>query len=441
MLEETAKSTRFRKLLKQELNLWLKEGIIGEGPAREITLRYNLRDIEKRPGSLLIPAIYLIGAFLIGGGAASFVAAKWAVIPALVKVIILVGSMLASLISGSFFWKIKGSQKNLGHGLVVLSTLIFGASIFLLAQIYDVQLNSYTGFALMALGAAAIAYTYSSTPNLLIAAMASIIWFFGWIDNYQQPLIWYPLILTGLCLPFTLRRRCPYSFTILLLFGGIALVVNSFWESPTFWAGKLTAAGLGLLLYGLGVSFKKRTGYEYLSAPALKLGLLAILILAYILSFHDKTGPLTEKLLRSKGWIWTIPASLVFLGGGVAWFTWFKSARPVSRADLLELAWPAGVLCLVLGLFSGNSIALAVLANIAAIGIATTLIWSAVETVDRYPFWFGILIAVVIITSRFFEYEGHLLIKSAAFSICGLGLIYLGLKFEKYFSQRRLPDE
>ena len=441
MLEETAKSTRFRKLLKQELDLWLTEGIIGEGPARAIALRYNLRDIEKRPGSLLIPAIYLIGAFLIGGGAASFVAAKWAVLPALVKVILLAGSMLASLISGSFLWKIKARRANLGHGLVVLSTLIFGASIFLLAQIYEVQLNFYTGFALMALGAAVIAYAYSSTPNLLIAAVASIIWFFGWIDNYEQSFIWYPLILTGLCLPFALRRRCPYSFTILLLLGGVALLVNSFWESPAFWAVKLTAAGLGLLLYGLGVSFKKRTGYDYLSSPALKLGLPAILILSYILSFHDKTGHLVENLLRSAGWKWTIPAALVYLGAGVAWFTWFKSVRPVSRADLLELAWPAGVLCLVLGLFSGNSIALAVLANIAAIGIASALVWSAVETVNRDPFWYGILIVALVITSRFFEYEGHLLIKSAVFCACGLGLMYLGLRFEKYLSRRRLSDE
>jgi hypothetical protein len=47
----------------------------------------------------------------------------------------------------------------------------------------------------------------------------------------------------------------------------------------------------------------------------------------------------------------------------------------------------------------------------------------------------------VLITTRFFEYEGHLLIKSAVFSACGLGLLYLGLKFEKYLSQRRPANE
>jgi len=441
MFEETAKSTRFRKLLKQELDLWLKEDIIGEGPARAIAARYELDDLEKRAGSLLVPAIYTGGAFLIGGGAASFVAAKWAVIPALVKVIILVGSMLACLISGSFFWKIKASQKNLGHGLVILSTLIFGASVFLLAQIYKIQVSYYTGFAIMALGAAAIAYAFSSTPILLIAGFASFISFIGWIEHYDQQFFWYPFILIVLCLPFSIRRRCPFSFLILLLLGGAALVFNSGLESRAFWAGSLTAAGLGMLYYGLGVLLQKRPGSAYLALPALKLGLLVILVMAYILSLHWNADHLAENLWLSGGWSWTISASLVYLGAIVAWAYWFRSVRPVSRAELPDLAWLAGALCLVEGIFTGNGIALTVLANIGAFGVASALIWSGMATFNRKPFWYGILFMAVLITTRFFEYEGHLLIKSAVFSACGLGLLYLGLKFEKYLSQRRPANE
>src|SRR5688500_20238486 len=71
--------------------------------------------------------------------------------------------------------------------------------------------------------------------------------------------------------------------------------------------------------------------------------------------------------------------------------------------------------------------------NMAALIVAALVI--AVVLIDerRLAFWFGSLYLVLLILSRFLEYETSLLVKSAAFLVCGLTVIIAGISFEKYF--------
>jgi hypothetical protein len=52
-----------------------------------------------------------------------------------------------------------------------------------------------------------------------------------------------------------------------------------------------------------------------------------------------------------------------------------------------------------------------------------------------------VLLLVLLVVSRFFEYESNLMWKAAAFLACGLGIIGGGLKFESYLRRRRAADE
>lgn len=59
------------------------------------------------------------------------------------------------------------------------------------------------------------------------------------------------------------------------------------------------------------------------------------------------------------------------------------------------------------------------------------LFWKGLSALDRRYFWMGLALFILIVVSRFFEYDTGLLWKSVAFILAGVGLIYGGMLFEK----------
>ena len=232
--KERTSSNRFRTELQGELCNWLEEELISDTQSKLLAKRYKLDELVSRtPSSLIVPITYLIGILLIGGGAISFVAAHWESIPAYVRVAMLVTVMLACEITGFYLWKVKGWER-LGHSLVTLGTLIFGANIFLIAQIFHIRGDFHNAFGVWALGAAAMAYATTSRQNIWIACIISFIWFCGWVDLNPHAFCWYPFVLIPACLPF-LIRRCVLTFLLLLLATGISVIICSGVDSGFFW--------------------------------------------------------------------------------------------------------------------------------------------------------------------------------------------------------------
>lgn len=104
-----------------------------------------------------IRLIVAIAIFLIGAGVFSFIAANWQGISSVGKVILILAAMLTSYGSG---WYLK-EQKNFlrtGNGLIVLGVIIYGAGIFLIAQIFHLKIDWPDGLILWMLGSIAMAY-------------------------------------------------------------------------------------------------------------------------------------------------------------------------------------------------------------------------------------------------------------------------------------------
>jgi hypothetical protein len=54
----------------------------------------------------------------------------------------------------------------------------------------------------------------------------------------------------------------------------------------------------------------------------------------------------------------------------------------------------------------------------------------------RLAFWLGSLYLVLLILSRFLEYETSLLVKSVAFLACGVTVIIAGIQYEIYLRHK-----
>ncbi len=60
------------------------------------------------------------------------------------------------------------------------------------------------------------------------------------------------------------------------------------------------------------------------------------------------------------------------------------------------------------------------------------LIRIGIEQAHRGNFWLGIIFLCLQIMSRTFEYNPGLLLKAFMFGLCGIGVLVLGIWFERY---------
>jgi uncharacterized membrane protein len=101
------------------------------------------------------------GAILIGAGIFSFIAANWQEMAKSLKVSIIFVSMLASYTSG---WYLKENLNlaRTGEALIFLGSIIYGAGIFLVAQMFNIRANWPDGFILWMLGTIVMALARES---------------------------------------------------------------------------------------------------------------------------------------------------------------------------------------------------------------------------------------------------------------------------------------
>jgi uncharacterized membrane protein len=124
----------------------------------------------------LVQTLGILGALVAGFGVILFFAANWSDIPRPLRVLLLLAALVASFAAGFALREVYG-RPNIGHALIFLGTVLFGASVFLVGQMYNVQAHDPLGFLLWAAGAFAIAFLVRSGP---IAALA-ILSFFAWL--------------------------------------------------------------------------------------------------------------------------------------------------------------------------------------------------------------------------------------------------------------------
>ena len=82
------------------------------------------------------------------------------------------------------------------------------------------------------------------------------------------------------------------------------------------------------------------------------------------------------------------------------------------------------------------SIAGTIIFNLLLFTLAIMLISQSVNEGQRFNFWLGILLIILQIFSRMFEYNTGLILKAIALFICGIAAIMAGLWFERYLSNQ-----
>ncbi len=369
----------FYKKLKQEVESWQAEGIIVSGQKERILERYKrAEEIEEKAGSnKLITTISILGAILVGIGFILFIASNWSEIPRVGKLGIIFGAMLISYIFGFYLRYERKNYPKIGASLILLGTIIFGAGIFLIAQIYNITVHYPNGPLMWGLAILPLAYLLRFKSVLTLALLVLCIWLgmeltFHIADDYSYikmvvvffmsgVMLWWvgyahkglaslrnisaPYILMGTIITFGSAfiltfnvnvekfgslNLIPFYFPIMVLFVVAAIVYAATGEKEKGWMIEL--ASLALMLAGFFViavfypdnaAYKEQSFNRIIFNIIYAAGIIGIIYLGYANKnpAYINIGLLffvLDVIARYFDFFWKLlPRSLFFIGGGL----------------------------------------------------------------------------------------------------------------------------
>src|SRR5215218_5846766 len=163
----------FEQRIAAEAKSWADEGLVSPEQADAIAARYA--DTERvRRRDRFVETLAFVGAIGVGLGVILFFAANWDGIPRFTRLAVLVVGIVALYAGGD---RLSRVRPRVGHALLLLGCLLFGASLFLVGQMFNVSPHQSLAFLLWTAAAAAGAVVLRSEPFAALAAIT----FAGWI--------------------------------------------------------------------------------------------------------------------------------------------------------------------------------------------------------------------------------------------------------------------
>ena len=424
-------SNKHRRWLLTEIDQWLGENLVD--PALATTLRERYAVVDRGWGRIIFSAI---GATLIGLGVILFFAYNWAGLHKFLKLALVFSALLGS--HGAAWWVSQRNPSNRGliEGLHVLGTMMFGAGIWLIAQIYHIDEHYPNALIVWGLGALALAWSLPSLSQAFLAVLLIALWSGFEVIDFGSTNHWAPLLIAAGILPLAWIQRSR----ILLFFALIGFM----------WVVVLAAAGVdeelivyvpfylsvvyivcGLLVQGTGLAESHRT-FKFL-------GFTGYLIFLYIFSFADGANLLDD--LNFKGpieityfvlplllvlalWGWVLAAGWRHLDAYWRW-QWCLMSVPVLLVGLGSL------------MDSGLGWLVAIPMNLVFLVHCVIFILHGCKDANAKVVTIACLLFSVLMVTRYVDLFENLLLRGLIFLLLGAGLFVVG----NFYSRLRKQDE
>ncbi|MBI3986794.1 MAG: DUF2157 domain-containing protein [Lentisphaerae bacterium] len=411
--------------LEQELPEWVKDGLVSVSQAGAIRARYA----EKESGGTWGTALFSgIGGVIIGLGVILLFAYNWQAVPKFWKMAIILGGLALTHAVGIQLFLRSDRFRGLGEAIGLMGTMFFGAGIWLVAQIYNIDEHFPNAFLIWSAGALLMAWALPSVLQAVLAAILIAVWCGAESIAFDTSMTAGPLLVTAGLLPLAYTRRSRLLLLTIILSFGVSLVCvlgAARHGSDLIFSALLSVAGL--LIAGGALMRQERRFPE--SAPLLAtLGWIFFFIALYILTFPDATRELL-RIRRTE-----IPAGASIWWGatvGLCLAAWLalgiqKFAR--GRADLPfhALLIPLTVLLTLIYSFAGGGHyhwEAAAPFNLVFLALTVTFMARGCRDGRLAPTVTGSLLLLALMLSRYFDLLENLLARGAVFILVG-GLIF-----------------
>jgi uncharacterized membrane protein len=454
-------SDKFRSQLRQEAQQWREDGLIDAEVYQQLSQRYQFEDLERVARDRFVAIVIGLGSLLLGLGIVTLVASNWQAWSRELKSGLLLALFLSVNTAGFYLWSRSpedGSwSQRLGRGLLLLGTLVLGANMALMAQMFHQSRPLYELWLAWGIGVLAMAYSLRLTMLGVVAialiglgyAQGTIQWSppseFPWAKSAIEHM---PLIASLLFVPlaYWCRSRVIFILGAIVTVVSLGVNVSRFGAYvPPDWKLFFLYTLPPALLWGYRKSAfcwgirppEKSQAFQPL---ARSLALIGFSVAFFNLSFYK---------------FWQTPPN------GSFWrMTWMPLIDIVALGAIALLAWiHLGVLAaryrvrpqtdLTDGLIGGFILVeIAVIAwhfnqtpipaiatfifNVLLFLLAAGLIREGLAQGTRRTFWSGLVLLSLQILARLFEYETELVLKAFVLLGCGAGVIAAGLWFERY---------
>jgi uncharacterized membrane protein len=380
-----------RWTIERQLRRWQQEGLLSEEKAEE--LRASLSRGESARG---IRIFAVIGAVLVGLGVILFVSSNWAGMGPASRITVLLAAF-AVIVVGAVSAG-RRDQPRVAEALWLLTTLVFGANIFLIAQIFHQTLTYWQGTLRWMLGALVLGWALKSKLQAAVAIPLGLLTL-GWIGSGGS---WF----------------FGHQMGSLFSDGGLRPI--------------LPLIGVGLI--SLSLLAARSRSWAFLQNSCLGWGLVLIAVPVVLSTADDE---MAEAIYSIEGSVkqFVILGAIALLLTAALTYGEFRSriSRPVLTATaalfalmLVPVAGKPWVAAEVGGLHLPFAIYV-----LAVFALAFLTIWTGVRASNRRLLNAGMFSSAVLIFIQYYSWSFAMLDRSVAFIFGGLLLLGLTVVLEK----------
>lgn len=311
------------KWLHEEVDRWAREGLIGPDQAQAIRARYVLPASSVSWGKIIFSTI---GAVLFGLGIILLFAYNWEKMHKFEKLAIIFLSLLIAHSVGLWLRRTEGTHKAAGEGLNVLGTMLFGAGIWLIAQIYHIDEHFPNAFFAWGLGGLAMAWALPSVSQGIIASVLLAVWNGCETAEFNNPnYIAVPLMLVTL-VPLAWRLRSRVLLGVIVSCAGAALLMTGMALKHDVVLPMAMFCSCGLIAWGLIMENNKE--FPGVSSVFSFFGWVPFMVIVFILSFKAAARELLRIDFHNDQVV-----AYFFITAAFAFVSWFLAIYKLQRSS------------------------------------------------------------------------------------------------------------
>jgi len=420
------------KWLLGEIDLWVQEGIIAPDQGSALKNRYPAPADSVAWGRLVF---FGIGAVLFGLAVILFFAYNWQRMHKFAKLAVIFTALIGAHGAGFWLRRSEGPYHTAGEGLHLAGTMLFGAGIWLIAQIYHIDEHYPNAFLIWGMGALALAWALPSVLQGIAAVILLVLWNGFEVFDFKNPQLLSPFLILGGLMPLAWLYRSKVLATIVT----IGFLLTLFFSTAEL-SGDLAGVVIffsGCMLIAASHLVRSRRGFPQIGPIFSFLGFSIYLIVIFALGFYH----------RGRG-TWTIhfdrfPDGLLFfgfaLGAGVllAWAMWPipGSRLPMKVASRKEYYGVIVAFTLILlsalGVIHLGGWLGMVIFNLLFIFQTIIMILSGCRDLNMKLTATGCILFAVITGARYTDLFVSLLARSLVFFLAGIALFSVGIYYSK----------
>ncbi len=428
--------------LRREVDQWVRDGVVSEAQKAGILGRYPSCVPSVAWGTIIFSSL---GAVIAGLGVILLLAYNWTDITKFQKLTLVLGSVLIAHLVGLHLFRGEERRRPLGEGLCLLGTMLFGAGIWLVAQIYHIDEHFPNAFLIWGVGALAMAITMPSIPQAILAAILFVIWSGVERVQFYSPMYVAPVLLALVIIPLAYLRRSR----LLLAVAVPGLVLSYAFAVPRDggqpWLVLSVLLSLSALMIAKSYHVRIRGSFPEASGLLAVYGWGLYIGILYLMSFpriaHEFFGWDRSRLAWSYFVYWGIP--LVACAA-----TWILLARDWVRGTVERregelgveiMLVPMSVILAMADLFYLRSFGNWVVAgpfNLVLIGLAASLMAIGCRRGISRPTLLGSVLLILVIVARYFDLFDSLLIRGVIFVGMGALLLVEGVVYSRAKKQK-----